>query len=344
MIMNDLQLHRAKELVEFKARMANSITQFTRRFIMHKNSSTTPERDEVVLFSSTQISATTQGNGPAGWKKGSPTSDKHEEGSGLGIMSFYDLEVAQKIADACSVTEQTGVIEVERSNANSVDPDPADATNQHEELKFMYHYACHLMRETLDVEGVCLVEVSDIGSTNVYPHFSHVTRASALNHPPPASSSVRGYSHSEKFGARQRNTWPPISRWDEETNGLNPEMLQRKTQASEVHHVNANSPILFETQFPDTSPTPSESKPDFAAGSLSDRFITEFMSNSPTGEAFSRGLPDEIRSFLPAGVKCAMLVPVYNDHTPFAFVCAYSTNKLRLFLDEENRYCQVRSL
>jgi hypothetical protein len=199
------------------------------------------------------------------------------------------------------------------------------------------------MRETLDVEGVCLVEVRDIGSTNVY--LSDVTRTSAPNHPLSASSSVRGYSHSEKFDAHQRNTWPPISLWDEETGQLNPETLHGETRASKLHHANIFSPISFETRFTCASAsTLPERKTEVAAGSLSDLFVTEFITNSPTGKAFSRGLPDEIRGFLPAGVKCAMLVPVYDDHTPLALVCAYSTNKHRLFLDEEKRYCQVHSL
>jgi hypothetical protein len=122
---------------------------------------------------------------------------------------------------------------------------------------------------------------------------------------------VRGYSHSEN--KNKWKTWPRIEQWNMEA-GLS--SLDRPTQN-------------------DKTSNGVDSK------TIGDHFTADFLSKYPSGFIFNRGLPDELQSFLPPNVTSAIIVPVYGYGEPLSLIFAYSTDRHRMFMDEEKQYLQV---
>jgi hypothetical protein len=349
MVMTDLELHRDRELVDLKGRMANSITQFTRGLI--KRESIDKQRAIPLPQTPRRI---TRSKGPDGWMKKSSTVDE-EKDPHAGVMAFYDLEAVQKRLDTAPPDVSSAVEdETERSSTDGNESDSTDMNLEEIDLKAMYRYACRLMRETLDVEGVCFVDIDGIDwkhalaapgyrdDQNPDTHTSGQSRRAFGS-----ASSILGYSHSGKFGANQRENWQSIARWDEEAETSNPE--SRNNVFNSRHAAVAESAFM-DPEFPsqtghsaeDASYVSARTGSQFDDGGFSNHFLAEFIRDNPFGKMFNDGLPDELQGFLPRGVISAILVPIYDfDQNPFAMTCAYSSSKHRKFLKEEKRYLEV---
>ena len=351
MIMNDLELHREKELVDLRGRMANSITQFTRGLVNRERKSDVDKQLDALGFPRGRRSARKQG--AQGWMKRSRSSDKLDERDEIeGAMGFVTLGKAQKAVDSTESYPQDDM-EGESTDTESVSSQGMDDVD----LKAMYRFACRLMRETLDVEGVCFIDIDGIDWKNALSApddcNDRITDTHKLGREFGAASSILGYSHSGRFGANQRETWPSIGRWDEETEISNPQILGEKDEGGYVTRRTplSEKSLLLGADFPsqighfdDGSYVSARTGSHYGDGGFSNQFLANFLSENPFGKIFNEGLPDEIRDFLPSGVTSAILVPIYDfEQYPFAMTCAYSANKHKWFSDAEAKYLEVYS-
>lgn len=365
MVMTDLELHRDKELVDLKGRMANSITQFTRGLINREARVDKLDRQRQMKR---ELSRKPSKKGDSGWVKRRSRLDKEETDDSAGVMHFFDLGAKQKVIDAASpkpITEEDDSTQTEGETTETEDTDSVSTQNIDEiDLKAMYRYACRLMRETLDVEGVCFVDIDGIDwkpalqapnhrdDSNTDTHTSGESRREFG-----AASSILGYSHSERFGALQRETWPAIARWDQEAENSKPQNLvgrpgsHSRTTSTISASLQDHSPFMDpETPMPEQTGhsvqdglyVSATTGSHFDDGGFSNQFLARFLSDNPFGKIFNDGLPDELQDFLPSGVASAILVPIYDfDQHPFAMTCAYSTDKQKWFRDAEKRYLEV---
>jgi hypothetical protein len=207
------------------------------------------------------------------------------------------------------------------------------------------------MRETLDVEGVCFIDIDGIDWKHALspPEYgdNDKTNTSGSGHNRGelgVSSSILSYSHSEWFGAIQRESWPPISQWDEEAEISYPQILGEREEVRYVTRRTQHTDPKFPSQtsqFDDSSDVSAQ----FNYGRLSNQFLAKFISEHPFGEIFNEGLPDKLRHFLPPGVTSAILTPIYDfEQHPFAMTCAYTTSKHRWFSEAETQYLEVECL
>jgi len=363
MIMTDLELHRDKELVDLKGRMANSITQFTRGLIKREAQST--DANYPKSSSAQQKRTRSAGKRHIRWAKRSPSADR-DDGTDIkkGAMHFFDLAEAQKAAnDGKQIPENTtDATETEGSTTeDEVDSTTSSQNLEDIDLKVMYRYACRLMRETLDVEGVCFVDIDGIDwkharsapnyrdASNTDTHTSGQSRREFG-----AASSILGYSHSLRFGAAQRTHWPSIARWDEEAETSNPQGTADREPALHSRHASLHDETPFmDPEFPaqtghsleDGSYVSARTGSHFDDGGFSNQFLANFLAENLYGKIFNGDLPDEVKDFLPDGITSAILVPIYDfDQHPFAMTCAYSTNPHKWFVDAEVRYLEVHTL
>jgi hypothetical protein len=358
MVMTDLELHRDKELVGLKGRMANSITQFTRGLI--KREGAIPEKQRAAITLPSTGRKVKRGKGPSGWIKKSPTVDEAEKDPLSGVMGFCDFESVQKSADTSPQP-----LDDNDSIEETTDDSESDATDSQSleeiELKAMYRYACRLMRETLDVEGVCFIDIDGIDWKHalIAPNYrddqnsdTHTSGQSRREFG--SASSILGYSHSVKFGAKQREIWPSITRWDEEASTSDPQSLGGSRRGGVVHPTqNATSlqeafgiDHVFPSQtghsIEDASFVSARTGSHYDDGGFSNQFLAEFLRENPFGKIYNDGLPDEMQDFLPRGVVSAILLPIFDfDHHPFAMTCAYSSSKHKKFSEEEKQYLEV---
>lgn len=78
-------------------------------------------------------------------------------------------------------------------------------------------------------------------------------------------------------------------------------------------------------------PSPVPSRP--LSASDHERF-SEFLRDSRDGRIFEDVAPLWMRNVFPAGLRYAMVVPVFGiDQQPFALLCAYTTNKAKQYLE-----------
>jgi hypothetical protein len=357
MVMTDLELHRDKELVDLKGRMANSITQFTRGLI--KREGTIPEKQRAVITLPSPRRKVKRGKGPSGWIKKTPTADEAEKDPLSGVMGFCDFESVQKSADT-SPTRLDDNDSMEETTTDS-ESDATDSQSLEEiELKAMYRYACRLMRETLDVEGVCFIDIDGIDWKHalVAPTYRDDQNSDTHTSGPSrrefgSASSILGYSHSPKFGAKQREIWPSIARWDDEASTSDPQSLRGSRHGSDTPTPHATSlqeafgiDHVFSSQtgpsIEDASFVPAKTRSHYDDGGFSNQFLAEFLRENPFGKIYNDGLPDEIQDFLPKGVVSAILLPIFDfDHHPFAMTCTYSSSKHKKFSEEEKQYLEV---
>ncbi|HMD14210.1 MAG TPA: hypothetical protein VKI62_06265, partial [Bacteroidota bacterium] len=255
--MNDLDLYREKELVDLRGRMANSITQFTRGLV-HRENDNDKRRDLIMRWERNARKRST-----IGWVKKTHSLDKTEH-TDDGVMAFVSLGESQRVADESGhlVAEETEDTDTESvSSVGSVGSEELD-------LKAMYRYACRLMRETLDVEGVCFIDIDGIDWTWIQEDSEHRREFGA-------ASSILGYSHSPRFGAEQRTCWPSIARWDEEA-GISNRMVE------------SESPLLIEQtgHFDDGSYISAQTGSHFETGGFSNQFLAQFLAENPFGRIY----------------------------------------------------------
>ena len=343
MIMNDLELHRERELVDLRGRMANSITQFTRGLVSReKKSDVDKQLDALGLPRGRRNS---RKHRTQRWVKRSRSADKGDERNEIeGAMGFMTLGKAQKAVDSTASYPQDDT-EGESTDTESSSSQAMDDVD----LKAMYRFACRLMRETLDVEGVCFIDIDGID----WKHDDRNTDTHTYGREFGVASSILGYSHSGRFGADQRETWPSIARWDEEAETSNPQILGVKDKGGYATHCTplSEEPPSLDPDFPsqtghfdDGSYVSARTGSHYDDGGFSNQFLAKFLSENPFGKIFNEGLPDELRDFLPSGVTSAILVPIYDfEQHPFAMTCAYSTRKHKWFSDAEKTYLEVYS-
>jgi len=337
MIMNDLDLYREKELVELRGRMANSITQFTRGLV-DRESDKDKRRDLVGRWGHSARKRST-----IGWVKKANKAQKTENADD-GIMGFVGLGESQRLVD------ESGQLMPDEETEDTTDTESvSSAASEELDLKAMYRYACRLMRETLDVEGVCFIDIDGIDWKQALSAPDHHEEGNTDTHTSGesrrefgAASSILGYSHSPRFGADQRESWPSIARWDEEAEISNPQTTGKRRRLGE------ESPFLdpeFPAQtghFDDGSYVSARTGNHFEVGGFSNQFLAQFLSENPFGKMYNDGLPQELKEFLPSGVVSAILVPIYDfDQHPFAVTCAYSVQKYKWFVEPEIRYLEV---
>ena len=352
--MNALELHRETELVDLRGRMANSITQFTRGLVYREQESDIDKQLDSLGFPRGHHYAK---HNSRWWMKRSRNTGKDNEREDTeGAMGFIGLGEAQKLVD------ETGIVQEDDAEGDSTDTESTISQGLDDvDLKSMYRYACRLMRETLDVDGVCFVDIDGINWKHALSapdrrdHQDTDTHISCKSRREfGVASSVLGYSHSEQFGAKQRETWPPIARWDEEAEISNPQILGEKGEGGYVSRraPNSEESSFLDPEFPsqtghfdDSSYVSARTGSRFDDGGLSNQFLARFLSEHPFGQIFNEGLPNELRDFLPLGVTSAILVPIYDfEQHPFALTCAYSTNKHKWFSDAETKYLEVSSI
>lgn len=346
--MNDLELHREKELVDLKGRMANSITQFTRGLVNREKKSDVDKQLDALGFPRGRRSARTHST--QGWMKRSRSADnrgKRDETEGA--MGFITLGKAQNAVDSAEPYPQDDT-EEESTDTESVSSQGIDEVD----LKEMYLFACRLMRETLDVEGVCLIDIDGID-------WKHArSRRDGRNSDThkygqefESASSILGYSGGRPVGANQRDMLPSITRWDEEAQISN---LKTLGEMDEGGYLACRSPLSegssltvpgFPSQsshFDDGSYISARTGGHYDFGGFSNQFLAKFLSENPFGKIFNEGLPDQLQNFLPSGVTSAIFVPIYDfEQQPFAMTCAYSTRKHKWFADAEMKYLEVYS-
>jgi len=155
MIMNDLDLHRERELANLRMRMANSVTQFTRGLASREIA-----KDEKPLqledsgFPATR--ARHRKRRSEVWIKRERSADRGSDNQEDGVMKFTELEKGEKDernAGLSQLDDEDDYTETDSTISSAVDE---------VDLKAMYSYACRLMRETLDVEGVCFIDIDGI--------------------------------------------------------------------------------------------------------------------------------------------------------------------------------------
>jgi hypothetical protein len=345
--MNDLELHREKELVDLRGRMANSITQFTRGLVnREKKTDVDKQIDALELPRGRQR---VRKHSTQGWMKRSCSADKRDQRDEIeGAMGFMKLGEAQRAGDS-TVSYSQDDTEGESTDTESVSSQGMDEVD----LKAMYRFACRLMRETLDVEGVCFIDIDGIDWKHALSDYHDDADTHASRREFGAASSILGYSHSGRFGVNQRQTWPPIARWDEEAEISNPQILGEKDEGEYTARSTplSEEPLSFGPEFPsqtghldDGSYVSSRTGSHYNDGGFSNQFLAKFLSENPFGKIFNEGFPDELRDFLPSGVTSAILVPIYDfEQHPFAMTCTYSTRKHKWFSDAEAKYLEVYS-
>jgi len=341
MIMADLELYRGKEMSGLKERMAFSITKFTRgpSKIHHQATERNAHRSNALDLARRHNGD--DGDVPQRWEKLSPSADRSLSMESEGVMNYYGLTVDQQAVDSLLSPDPCGIIESPSSTAGAdspvgeEDPESTDSKQDEVDLRTIYRYACRLTRETLDIEGVCIIEIDWQYLTGVlkYRNDNNVDRG---HHDGKfvSSSTVLGYSHSHQFGAIQRESWQPIKGWDDETLiSIHPINGGKHSRIDQSRH-----PVFAAID-------PSAGRDNLGAGRLSDHFVAGFISENVSGKVFNDGLPEAVSKFLPPAVAGAILVPLYDfDHRPFAITCAYSTNKHKKFLEEERQYLEVPRL
>jgi len=351
MIMNDLELHRERELADLRMRMANSVAQFTRGLANREQNK--DEKPQAVRDDGTGLRVTRghhRKRKSEEWIKRGRSADRGgsvDRGLG-GVMKFPELEKAeQSLATANPAAKQ---LEEEKYEAESISTSVDEI-----DLKAMYSYACRLMRETLDVEGVCFINIDGIdwkeALLSLYPNTINSPVQSHREFG--AASSILGYSHSDGFGARLRDSWTSISRWDEESEISNPQLLSDKatyrsafahggsiTDEAAAFHNHADASAAGHLD--DGSYVSVRTGQEFAEGGFSNSFLARFLLENSYGKVFNDGLPEEVRRFLPVGVTSAILVPIYDfEQHPFAMTCAYTTDKQKWFTPVHSRYLEV---
>ena len=352
MVMNDLELHRDKELVGLKGRMANSITQFTRGLANHEHNSDEREKHREAL----KLPRTLGGrkSGRNGWIRKDRVSKDVNGAEDDGVMHYGELMVAQEAVNGVEEEHSSGETDGDTTDTESVSSSQVgDAVD----LKAMYRYACRLMRETLDVEGVCFVDIDGINWESAAAARDSLSESDGTNGSSSsararrefgAASSILGYSHNEQFRQSQLKNWNPIARWDEEADSSNPLNFQGKVRKGSRISLQDDTTFL-DPEFPvhtghfdDGSYVSAHTGSHFEGGGFSNQYLATFISENPYGKIFNEGLPAEIRDFLPPGVTSAILVPIYDfDHHPFAMTCAYSTSKHKWFIEPEKKYLEV---
>jgi hypothetical protein len=346
MVMLDLDLYRDKDLSDAKERMANSITQFTRGFTTRAT-----KVADLSLYQSSSFDrpsaavSLNDGSGSGGWRKRFPSADKSLAKAPEGVMDFYGLTLNQQAIDSthspkASEAEDSRFSDIKVDESLEEEESDSDVERDDLELHVMYRYACQLMRETLDVEGVCFVDIEGIersvSDTNNDPKFVNfdgfgIYSSSQRHREVGQTGTILGYSHSARFGRMQKTSWPPIALWDEESSA---QVWERKS--SEVATPDASSIDDFTAE--------EEVLPSMEAGRLGYTFLRRFLSEKRFGEIFNDDIPDALLNFLPSSVASAILVPVYDfDLRPFAVICAYTTDKHKNFLEEEKLYLEVCS-
>ena len=340
MIMADLELYRGKEMSGLKERMAFSITQFTRGPSKIHRQPTEPNAHRSNTLDRVRRHNGDDGYVPLGWKKRSPSADRSLSKESEGVMNYYGLTVDQQTVDSL-LSPEPGNNESASTTAGADSPvgeEDAESTDSKQDevnLRTIYRYACRLMRETLDIEGVCIIEIDWEYLTGAlkYRNDNNVDRDAPSHHDGKfdASSVVLGYSHSHQFGTIQRESWQPIKGWDDETLiSINPINGGKRSRIDQSRH------RVF------TATDLSAGRDNLAAGRLSDHFVAGFISENVSGKLFNNGLPEAVSKFLPPTAAGAILVPLYDfDHRPFAITCAYSTDKHKKFLEEERQYLEV---
>ena len=343
MIMNDLDLHREKELVDLRRRMANSITQFTRGLVDREKNDKEKGHDSV-----TPSGRYARKRDIMGWVKKTQSSDIPEH-TDEGVMGFVGLAKSQRRLD------EIGHLMPEEDNEELTDTGSVSSSGSEEfDLKAMYRYACRLMRETLDVEGVCFIDIDGIDWKTALAAPSHHEEGNTDTHTSGearrefgVASSILGYSHSPRFSANQMKSWPSIARWDEESEISNPQTTKGEYNVRQ-RPIEEESPFLdpeFPSQtghFNDGSYVSARTGSHFEVGGFSNQFLARFLAEHPFGTIYNDGLPHELKDFLPWGVVSAILVPIYDfDQHPFAITCAYSTQKYRWFVEAEIRYLEA---
>src|SRR5271170_4140207 len=148
-----------------KERMAFSITQFTRGpFKMH-HQPTEPNAHRSNTLDRARRHNEDDGDVPQGWEKRSPSADRSLSKESEGVMNYYGLTVDQKTVDSLPSPDPCGINESASSTAGAdspvgeQDPESTDSKQDEVDLRTIYRYACRLMRETLDIEGVCILEI-----------------------------------------------------------------------------------------------------------------------------------------------------------------------------------------
>jgi hypothetical protein len=351
MIMNDLDLHRERELADLRMRMANSVTHFTRGLAGRESTKEEkPMQLEDSAFPSNR--ARHRKRKSEAWVKRERSADRRSDDQGEGVMKFAEQEkgekdVAETKAGLAQLDDDEDYTETESTVSSAVDE---------VDLKAMYSYACRLMRETLDVEGVCFIDIDGIDWKQALLSFDGNTTNSetADRREFGASSSILGYSHSERFGAKQRDTWTSLSRWDEESEISNPQSFSEKGSSRYAFARSGstgNEPSRFHNpayasiagHLDDGSYISLRTGRQFDEGGFSNAFLAGYLLENQEGKIFNEGLPAELEKFLPAGVTSAILVPIYDfEQHPFAMTCAYSSNKQKWFTPVHSRYLDVR--
>jgi hypothetical protein len=262
------------------------------------------------------------------WRKRRSSADKDRQvDPSAGIMGFYDLGSIQAKEDASTSTTLE-----EKEFANLGDEgdadDSRDLKTEDVDVKEMYRYACRLMRETLDVEGVCFVNIEGLGEETYLD--THDFFDEGFTHVDPTSN-ILGYSHSTKFGETQTKNWSPLAQWNQGTEKSN--FDRPDSNASGNHHRRTSDVHDLDL---------SEDHSD--AGRFNNQFLAEFLATESSGRIYNNGLPFDAQNFLPRGIETAILVPIYEfNQQPFTLICAYSTDKYRRFLSEEKQYLAVCS-
>lgn len=351
MIMNDLELHREKELVDLKGRMANSITEFIRGLVNREKKTDIDKQLDVLGLPRGRRSGRTHNT--QGWMKRSRSADKRgkkAKDETEGAMGFVTLAKAQKAVDSAELYPPDDT-EEDSTDTESVLSQGIDELD----LKEMYRFACRLMRETLDIEGVYLIDIDGIDWKHALSgpddRDDRNTNTHKYGQEFEAGSSILGYSRIGPFSANQRDTFPSIGRWDEEAEISN---LNTPEEKDEGGFIARHSPLSEEStpsvpefssqtsHVDDSSYVSARTGSHYVNGGFSNQFLAKFLSENPFGKIFNEGLPDELQNFLPSGVISAMLVPIYDfDQHPFAMTCAYSSRKHKWFSDAEMKYLEV---
>jgi hypothetical protein len=265
-------------------------------------------------------------------------------------MKFAEQEKGEKDVDET----KGGLAQLDEEDDYTETDSTVSCAVDEVDLKAMYSYACRLMRETLDVEGVCFIDIDGIDWKQALLSLDGKANSeTAERREFGASSSILGYSHSERFGAKQRDTWTCLSRWDEESEISNPQSFSSQGTSRYAFARSASfshEPPMFHNpayasiagHLDDGSYISVRTGRQFDEGGFSNAFLAGFLLENQEGKIFNEGLPPEVKTFLPAGVTSAILVPIYDfEQHPFAMTCAYSTNKQKWFSPVHSRYLDV---
>ena len=367
MIVQQLDFIRENELVQLTARMQSSISSFTRLFLDESTTApNSPNLDRhptpsdgqppnLGLRPSDSTSESASSFKKKDWLPRRPSVQSRPlvRRDSDDVMNFETIaEGVESSGPTAESLEQPSMADHTPGESELETAKSSNGTSTHfHDMERLYRLACSMTRETLDLEGVCFVDVCTYGEvTNTVPAYmeetkSHSEGAGAKKLTPvatPKVGNVLGASSSAGFFAirQSRNSSPAATESHEHQSSASAPVNNLSSDSLPSELDTTPSSIVTPSTF--DSDDANKSAPAQITGRLDISFIREFMRLHPRGHIYHGDIPKELYTLLPDSARAAIVTPIYNySNQVSSLVCAFTTRKTKSLTEEQKGYLEA---